>query len=305
MKSLLVFLPSQFADEKPGYMYGRVTYDPESRVRKFYVLGICRDDRTSIHKSFSDIVGYFAGKHANEDGVVVDKKCTDWIRADLVVTDGRCVRKDCYRLSNIVIDGKKIVPTAQQTVVIVYDRSALIEAELFDCGSTSGNHFRELKTILENKITDDRIEKKTMIASIAETILMLNMLVYLYPVMFVGNLTKTFLPILKHSTLGLHLNAWLENTKWTLLTVIQEKKLTLKTGNHILATIIDVSLGVFMLRVLLHGIGETPPSQILLDNAEVDIFLGNFFFFKQCLVFFMNEFFRHSVAYAQFESAEY
>ncbi|XP_043283200.1 phosphatidylinositol N-acetylglucosaminyltransferase subunit Q [Venturia canescens] len=266
MKSLVIFVPSHFSGEGPGYMYGKVTYDNENGVKKFYIVGISKIDPATGTKSNNDLIGYYSG--ASEHDGFREKKISDWIQVNFEKASYKKTNYD-YRLSEVIVEHKKISHSTVRTVFIVYDQSALLKAELFEHRVPSGNHFQELKRTLEKKMIEERVNEKSRFTRFRETLLMSSMLLQLYPVLFLSKITNKLLPMLKYSTLGMHLNGWLENTKWMLVTVIQEKKFTLKTGNHILATISDVYLGVLLLRFLLLVIGDTPPSQILLDNAEI------------------------------------
>lgn len=266
MKSLVIFVPNHFDNEGPGYMYGKVTYDNEKGVKKFYIVGISKIDPATGTKSNNDLIGYYSGT-SEHDGFR-EKKISDWIQVNLEAVNEK--KKTCdYRLLEIIVEHKKVSLSVIRTVFIVYDQPALLRAELFEHKVPSANHFQELKRILEKKMIEERVNEKSRMTRFTETVLISVMLLQLYPVLFLSKITNKLLPVLKYSTLGMHLNGWLENTKWMLVTVIQEKKFTLKTGNHILATVSDVYLGILLLRFILHAIGDIPPSQILLDNAEV------------------------------------
>uniref|UniRef100_A0A6V7KR92 Uncharacterized protein n=1 Tax=Bracon brevicornis TaxID=1563983 RepID=A0A6V7KR92_9HYME len=263
MKSLLVFIPKSFHTEKPGYIYGRVVYDHESNTKKFYVIGTQPSDPRGTPKIQSDLIGYFSGADVSPK---MDKKVHDWIQLQYKPGDRS---SDNYFLNSVIVDNHRIDMSIHHTVIIIYDKVGLLQAELFINGNQSGNHFLELKEILERKVIEDKVKKKGLFQGIQESVLMYTVFCFMYPVMFLSKLTNKLLPISKYSTLGLHLSGWLENVKWLLATIIQEKRISLKTSNHILATAIDVSLGVLALKLLLHYIGGIPPSQILLDNAEV------------------------------------
>ena len=280
MKSLLVFIPKEFANLGPGYMYGKVTYDRDKQVKKFFVIGTRKPEPRTINKSHTDLIGYYSVTK-NDD--CEKKKFGDWLHICRISGSNSID----YLISDIIVDHRKIIFGTLHTVVIVYDQLALLQAELFTNNVPSVNHFQELKQILEKKMINDRANEKSLLVRFKETFLIWNMMIYLYPVMFLCKVTNELLPVLKYSTLGLHLNGWLENTKWMLVTVIQEKKFTLKTGNHLLATVLDVSFGILLLRILLQNIGDIPPSQILLDNAEVSVII---FFFLMNRDFHIREF---------------
>ncbi|XP_015111252.1 phosphatidylinositol N-acetylglucosaminyltransferase subunit Q [Diachasma alloeum] len=262
MKSLLVFIPRNFCNEAPGYINGKVVYDQESESKKFYIIGTQSAPR-GTPKIHSDLIGYYSGSTGASK---VDKRVWDWI--EISSKPSATQKSHDYYLKSVTVDNQRIEMTlkSQHTVKIIYDQVGLLEAELFRSDDQPGNHFLELKEILERRKIE--VKEKGVLVGMVETLLMYTVLCFMYPVMSLGEVTNMLMPVLKYSTLGLHVNGWLENTKWTLATIVQERRVSLKTRNHILATMFDVSLGVMALRLLLHYIGGIPPSQMLLDNAE-------------------------------------
>ncbi|XP_071870682.1 uncharacterized protein isoform X2 [Bombus fervidus] len=265
MKSLLIFLPNRLYKEKPGYMFGKIVYDDNTGVKKFYVIGICKVDNLETMKSAS-IIGYYSGSEHKKG--YVDKRYLDWINICLNSTFyPKCDIYD-YSLKGIIVNKKKVSTLHCHTAIIVYDRSAFKETELFAQKAVSGDHFYELMKIIQNKQVEREIQKKGKCTYVKETLLVYHMFLYFYPVLFLAKITNKLLPVLKFSFLGLHVNGWLENVKWMLITVIKNKKFNLKTGNYVFALIIDILLGILVLQLLLHYFEYISPSQILLDNAE-------------------------------------
>ncbi|KAL0100944.1 hypothetical protein PUN28_019376 [Cardiocondyla obscurior] len=152
-----------------------------------------------------------------------------------------------------------------RTILIFYDQPVLRETELFENKTALGDHFQELTMLVQSKRDELRI--KSRFVHIWETLLTYYMSLYLYPILLLCKITDRLLPVLKYSSLGLHIHDWLENAKWMLVTVIQNKNFQLKTGNYALAIVIDIALGIYILRLLQYYI-EDQPSQLLLDNAE-------------------------------------
>lgn len=263
MKSLLVFIPNNLLNEKIGYIHGKVIYDHESDSKKFYILGI--QATIGSLKSNNDIIGYYSGL---EDVIIDEKKLNDWIHVSLKPLEYSEITTLEYCLKDVILDNKKFDNYVEHKVIIIYDQLALCKAELFKNQNISGNHFLELKEIVEKKIMDNKLKNNNYLETIKETWLMYILWICMYPILLLCKIANKLLPILKYSALGLHLNSWLEHFKWMLLTIIQDKRFNLKTTNHIIATILDVLLGILALQLLLHCIGETLPSQILLDNAE-------------------------------------
>ncbi|CAD1478522.1 unnamed protein product [Heterotrigona itama] len=265
MKSVLVFLPNRLYKEKPGYMFGKVVYDDNTGVKKFYVIGVCKVDNLETIK-YVNIIGYYFGTEYKRG--YVDKKYLDWINVCLHPTFFSKDNIYDYNLRNIIVNNKKISTSQCHIVITVYDQSAFRETELFAQKTISGDHFYELMKIIQNKQIEKEIQKKKKRTYIKETLLVYHMFIYFYPVLFLAKITNKLLPILKYSSLALHVNGWLKNIKWILITVIKNKRCTLKTGNYVFALIIDMLLGISILQLLLHNFEYISPSQILLDNAE-------------------------------------
>lgn len=267
MKSLLVFIPNNFSYEKSGYINGKVLYDHDSDSKKFYVISICTNDS---QESNSELIGYYsAAENASRR-----LRINDWI--EITLKPGSTNDTLYYSVKNVIVDTKTVEKFSYHTVIINYDQKALIKSELFRTQNFPGNHFLDLKDILEKKIREDKVKKVNYLLNCKETLLIYLSWMFLYPVLFLSKVTNILLPILKYSTLGLHLNGWLENTKWILMTIIQDKKFSLKTLNPIVAITLDILLGVFLIRFILQNIDDRP-SHVLLNNAEVIINLINMY----------------------------
>ncbi|XP_015438990.1 PREDICTED: phosphatidylinositol N-acetylglucosaminyltransferase subunit Q [Dufourea novaeangliae] len=265
MKSLLIFVPNSLCKEKSGYLFGKVLYDENTGVKKFYVIGICAVDNLGTVKLNTNIIGYYSGIEQKRGHT--DKKYTDWLNVFLRTSCSGKSNYD-YGIRGITINNKKISTLHCHTVIAVYNQAALRETELLDQKATTGDHFYELMKIVQNKQVEGELQKKGKFTYIKETLLVYHMFLYFYPVLLLNKITNKLLPLLKYSFLGLHVHGWLENVKWMLIAIIKNKRFTLKTGNHVFALIIDMLLGIFILQLLLHYLEYTSPSQILLNNAE-------------------------------------
>lgn len=266
MKSLLIFVPNTLYKEKPGYLFGKVIYDDNKEVKKFYVIGVCKADNLEIMKCNTSIIGYYSGAEYKHG--YIHKRCADWINIWLQSNVSLQGMNYDYSIKSIIANNKKMSTSHCHTVITIYDQVALRETELFLQTTRSGNHFYELMKIIQNKQVEGELRRKGKLTYIKETLLVYHMLLYFYPVLLLSKITNKLLPILRYSFLGLHVNGWLENIKWMLITVIKNKRFTLKTGNYVFALIIDMLLGIFLLHLLLHHFEYTSPSQILLINAE-------------------------------------
>ncbi|XP_034935223.1 phosphatidylinositol N-acetylglucosaminyltransferase subunit Q [Chelonus insularis] len=272
MKSLLIFIPNNFPSEKHGYIHGKVYNDYESNSKKFFITNMQCLDEVSNNKGPStgiiESIGYYSGCTDIQD---LKKRGNDWIVISLRPLQCLKSSKEVhdYYLQKIFIDNKIVDSCDYYTVIIIYDTTALLKTELFRHHNATGNHFLQLKDILERKAIDDKMKRNNYFSFLKEIIFMHTLWLFMYPVLYSYKITNKLLPIFKYSTLGLHLNKWLENSNWILLTLIQDKKFSLKTINHIFATIFDILLGILFIKFFLYVIGNTLLSQILLDNAEI------------------------------------
>lgn len=251
--------------EQSGYVLGKVIHDTCSDLKKFYVVSLRKAASVESAKSTLGIIGYYS----NENDAIeepLERKHPNWVHiATRSFEEGR---NNKYRLTNIVLNNKKTDLSALRTTIILYDRRALQETELFESRTASGDHFHELARLIQSK--EDELKIKSRFVCTWEALLTYHMSLYLYPVLLLSKVTERLLPVLKYSSLGLHVYDWLENVKWMLATVVRNGNFKLKTGNHALAIVIDMALGIFVLRLLRCYI-EDQPSQLLLNNAEASL----------------------------------
>lgn len=267
MKSLIIFIPQRFVKEEPGCMYGIVVHDAKEDTSKFFVLGLTESVK-NITKAGNNLValGYFYGTEKKKE--YWEKKLPNWI--ELYLSPQANLNYD-YCVRTIMIKNQKVTPSNCQTVIILYNKNCLTRAELYT-DKVPMDHFSELRSILRKESARKRQDdmKNGGLGSIKETIFTAFILSILYPTLWMCKIISTFSPVLKYSSLGLHLIACFENAKWMATTLYQSKRFTLKTTNYLLAMIIDMFLGHLMLKVLLHFLEDSQPSDILLSYAEVN-----------------------------------
>jgi len=256
--NLLIFIPQTLCTDK-------VMHDIRSGLKKFYIISLRRMSSIELTKSTLDVIGYYS----NENDVIeelLERRHSNWIH--ITTKPSKDGRDNEYRLMNIILNNKKLDPSAICTMFILYDQWALQETELFESKTALGDHFHELAKLVQSKKNELRIQSRFI--RIWETLLIYYMSFYLYPVLLLSKVMERLLPVLKYSSLGLHVHDWLQNVKWMLVTVIRNRNFKLKTGNYALAIVIDMALGIFVLRLLRYYI-EDQPSQLLLNNAEASI----------------------------------
>lgn len=264
---LLIFIPQTLCNEQSGYIFGKIIYDEHSNVKKIYIIGV-RKASMNLNKSTLDTIGYYSNmNHVIKES---DRKHPDWIH----IISQSCQNgqnNEKYQIANVILNNRNVDISRTRTIIVIYDQRALQETELFESKITLGDHFYELAKLIQSKKVMDELRIKSKSVCIKETLLAYNLTFYMYLVLLLTKITEKLLPVLKYSSLGLHVHGWLENIKWMLITIIQNKGFTLKTGNYVLAIIIDIALGIFILRLLEYYIEDTTPSQFLLNNAEVSL----------------------------------
>jgi len=259
--NLLIFIPQKLCSKQSGYMLGKVIHDEYNDLKKIYVITVCKTNSQELSKSTLSAIGYYSNTN-NVMKEPLDRRSSDWIQISVSENE----QDNEYYPTNIVLNNKKLNPSMIHTTIILYDQRAFQETELFEHEVASGNYFYELIKLIQSK--KDELKHKSRFVYVYETLLLSHMIFYLYPILFLSKVTEILLPFLKCSSLGLHIYDWLENLKWMLVTVVQNKGFRLKTGNYALAIIMDIALGIFVLRLLEHYVENTLPSQLLLNNAE-------------------------------------
>ncbi|GAB1868493.1 PIGQ acetylglucosaminyltransferase [Camponotus japonicus] len=242
-------------------MFGKVIQDKHSDLKKFYIINLSKIGSSELTKSTLDTIGYCSNMN-DETKEFLDYKHSDWVHVTTKCSENR---QDEYHLANIVLDNKRIDLSTIRATIILYNHRALQETELFESRAVSGDHFYELMKLIQSM--KDELKSKSKFICIWETLLTYHIFFYLYPVLWLSTITKKLLPVLKYSSLGLHVYNWLENIKWMLITILHDKNFKLKTANYASAIVVDIALGIFVLRLLQYYI-EDQPSQLLLNNAE-------------------------------------
>ncbi|XP_014489411.1 PREDICTED: phosphatidylinositol N-acetylglucosaminyltransferase subunit Q [Dinoponera quadriceps] len=261
--NLLVFIPQGLHTKQSGFVFGKVIHDTHNNMKRMYIIGLRKVGSLESTKCTLDTIGCYTNS-SNVTKEFLDRKHSDWIHIT-GRSSGNKARTE-YHLTNIILNNVSVDLSTTRTIIVLYDQQALQETELFKSKAVSGDHFYELAKLIQSK--KDELKVKTRFTRVKETLLTYHMLFYLYPVLLLSKVTEKLLLVLKYSSLGLHVHDWLENIKWMLVTVIRNKGFTLKTGNYAWAMIIDVALGIFVLRLLQYRIEDTLSSQLLLNNAE-------------------------------------
>jgi hypothetical protein len=265
MITLIIFIPEKFYLEQPGCIYGNVIHDTDKNISKFYILGSTNLVQSIVHSNTSLVpLGYFYGTESKKE--YWDKKLPNWIELYLLSYQNLNYE---YGIRNIMLQNKKVVLINCHTVIILYDESFILKTELHM--KSPQDYFSELKAILEKESIRRNHDKlqNDYFAQIRNSIFIIFVLSFLYPTIWLCRITSIINPILKYSSLGLHIMSWLQNARWIFSTLLEGKKFTLKIINYIVAMIFDILLGLLLLKLLLNFLGDSSPSKVLLFYAEV------------------------------------
>lgn len=255
---VLIFIPNNLKEENPGYLFGTYVHDKEADLAKFYIIGTITETILPEEKTTNNVIGFYFSSEKNLNFSNV--RLSNWLNLN---NNGQ----QKYALREIFIDNQKVDTKSLKYYFIIYDQDSMRKAEL-TC-SSSGEHFSKMKEILEVKDVHYEGQTKSNLNCFYETFLVWTMYAIFYPVLVGCKVMDCLGPVAKYSTLGSHLSCWFRNLKWMSSTVIANRKFSLKTGNLLLAVIVDIILGVFVLELILNNIQHKSLSLIMLENAEV------------------------------------
>jgi hypothetical protein len=261
METLLIFVPCALFNEEPGYLCGVVQETKEECVKSYFVFG--KTDR--LNRNYAEehckIIGYYCGECS--PSISLSKK-SDWVLL------GLC---ECEFILREILNRGNVVDTCKpcRIVCIVYDHQKFIESEflyqsLQHNGTMYGDHFIMLASKLHSEVLFS--------ASCAHTLSSLKVLVSQHIIKFLLCLVNIFLscmtamrPVLKYTTLGSHLEIFLQSLIWILQSCCSNKNISVKVRNYVVAIIVDVCSGMLLLYWL--TVVTSSPSQLLLESGEV------------------------------------
>ena len=260
MKPVIIFIPCFLYNQSAGLLYGIVREIEE--VRSYFILGICDVlNRTlKLKNTRCSAIGYYCKDRLPSKELITHKQ--DWLILGLKQHDFVI-----HKLFNSVDDIS--TRKCRQTVCIIYDHRNFLESQFllenteFD-GSFNKDHFKTLtKSLKDDSCFHDISNSFIFRNSFMQTTLIallsvVNALLYCMNKMY---------PLLKYSTLGLHLQIFLKSIAWVLQSSITGKKISVKVGNYAVALVVDVIIGMMLLYWIMAV--TTSPSQLLLDTGEV------------------------------------
>jgi hypothetical protein len=260
METLLIFVPCALYNEEPGTLYGVVQETKEECVKSYFIFG--KTDRRNINYGSGqcNIIGYYCGK--GSPSVSLSKK-SDWVLLGLCECE--FILREILNCGNVVDMCKPC-----RIVCIVYDHQKFIESEflhksLQHNGTVYGDHFIMLASKLHSEVSfsDSGAHTSSSLVLVSQHIIKL--LLCLINI-FLSCVTAMH-PVLKYSTLGSHLQIFLQSLMWILQSCCCMKTLSVKVGNYIVAIIVDVCSGMLLLYWL--TVVTSSPSQLLLESGEV------------------------------------
>ncbi|XP_067005884.2 phosphatidylinositol N-acetylglucosaminyltransferase subunit Q [Anabrus simplex] len=263
MSTTIIFLPSSLFLMAPGNVYGTVQYYQKGNVNNFYILGIkspgVNDENPNTNNQ--NIIGYFSKD--NTPNTPYNAGVRNWVSLG--------VQKDGIVFYQVISNGENIdVRKPCRVISVVYDYQMFLESELLLQCSESRNsdcvdYFTTLMTLIRSNHVGLKDQAKPTVFG---SIVILILTIFLKIVDSLLGLIVFMDAILKFSALGLKVHMFLQSMSWALHRIVSDKRVTLKVGNFIVATIIDMCTGVLLLYWLL-SLLTSSPSQSLLDIAEV------------------------------------
>ncbi|KAJ9585353.1 hypothetical protein L9F63_002850 [Diploptera punctata] len=254
METLVIFIPCVLYNEIPGLLYG-VTQQTEERVKSYFILGKYHKYKAPTNTRCK-IIGYYCKENLPMKSLSTHKE--DWIVIGLKNSEFFLHKLSCNR------DNKQC-----QTVCIIYDQKTFIDSQFllhdseFD-GLAYKDQFKALAKILNSN--DCLYEYKSSLL-LRNTFTQMIITVLLFVANCLLRCVDLLNILLKYTTLGLHLQLFLKSVAWVLQSCIGQRKLSVKVGNYIIASIVDICSGILLLYWLMAI--TSSPSQLLLDTGEV------------------------------------
>ncbi|KAJ8923233.1 hypothetical protein NQ315_001789 [Exocentrus adspersus] len=211
-RNVLVFLPNTLEKNKSGYIKGchKKFHDCEA----YYIT------EEIVSNNYSQCIGYIGKTYKNSKHKTA---CNLFIN---IFSNEICINNDCERNYSVVS--------------VVYDYKGFKHSDVVprECDNY-GKHFKFLAEELRNSLNGSTNGRKSLTATV------------LVPVIFIVDIMlkviQVLKPLLLYSATFLHFEENTVNLKWFLLDLIQKKHLSPKTGNILVAKIIDLTIGIVLL----------------------------------------------------------
>ncbi|XP_069692380.1 phosphatidylinositol N-acetylglucosaminyltransferase subunit Q [Periplaneta americana] len=268
METLLIFVPCALYNEEPGLLYGMIQETKEEHVKSYFIIGKVPGENRRVkskHKQ-CNVVGYYYKESLPTTYSVKQNRPTDWLLLGL---------HGCEFILHETSNGCDLrdMSKPRQTVFIIYDHHKFMQSEFLlqsseYNSSMYGDHFKMLANKLHSENIVFKSEDHTFSTFIFNNIIMRNIIqIFLFVLNFLLNCVHFMNPVLKYTTLGLHLQMFLRSLIWVLQSSVGKEKLSVKVGNYVVAIIVDVCSGLLLLYWLIAL--KSSPTALLLESGEV------------------------------------
>ncbi|XP_071438555.1 uncharacterized protein PIG-Q [Hetaerina americana] len=252
--SIIILIPSFLADVRFGYLYGVHGRDLNKGTEVYYAL----DVGLQLTK---ECIGYFSSK-SYDDSLVGSQESANWfslklVRNEFVITYLKC--------SNVDVD----LNSCGGILCIMYNHSKFLHSELLvksECHkSENEDYFQKLARHIHKRRASVNVKRQNrMIAVFQHMVECITLLMF-----HISTVFSMLDPILKYSSLGTHCKDFFESIHWAFSSLKKDKKINIKVGNYLLATVFDVCVGLFFLNWVISTVTADYLPQLLLDTAEV------------------------------------
>ncbi|KAG8230014.1 hypothetical protein J437_LFUL008455 [Ladona fulva] len=254
MSTITVFVPSFLTEGRDGYLYGIHIGNSSENSEVFYVFDVGP-------RITRECIGYYCTKFTSIVPSVLPHSA-NWISLKLTRED--------FVITNIICSQELInLETCRGIICIVYDYSKFLRSEILIKHSNGRNeredHFQKLAQYIQKRNSFSNSCYRSRIFSSLS-------LLFAYSVIFTQKISFHFsklTPILKYSSLATQVKHYIDDACWALSTVKKEKRVSIRVGNYVASTALDVCAGVFFLSWMMSIVTAESLPQLLLDTAEV------------------------------------
>lgn len=248
---IVIFLPTNGLFEN-CLICGEITVDDVMRTKNYFAHSYLEHVTTVPDNTIGTI------------GNIPKETKRDWLR--LKIHDSKPV------IDEVISDNRNI--SADEYQVILYDkprfqRSQLLLPSEVDCNSKSStnskgtDHFKCLVKFLQVSCSDT----KSILDHPVIELFLLRVTIFLK---IVDSFLGKVLFVLKLSTLAIHMTSILHTAIWSVETFLKNKgRLTLKSGNYILAVMTDCVGGMLIIYWFINSINFEDILEFLTSQSEV------------------------------------
>lgn len=253
MDMFMIFIPNILKYYKEGYLYGTI------QSNTFYILRILANEEFLNTGDSSKTIGC---QNMNEDNNKITSSKKYWL--NIIIKDNK------LKIKELFINGEDILlsNSNKHIIVIQYNFLKFAKSEMLSLSlNSSENHFaRDHFQVLWRQVREEQNKTKNLLLTklinklFAIIICLLN---------FICQILNMGMPLLRYSTLFLHLQGSLKSLKWALDNYLKKSYLSIKIANYLVSTAFDVLIGILILYYFMALCEYISPENKLLDGAEV------------------------------------